>query len=347
MVRFYLTIDTELSADHFRRYGRAGLEANFAIAIAGETRAGAYGIGYQMDVLDAHGMKGVFFVDPLPALVFGGDVIKRIVQPILDRGHDVQLHAHSEWLAFAERSPVGVRTGDNLRDFCLADQIGILGLARDLLVDAGAPAPVAFRAGNYGANDDTLRALAAIGIGYDSSATPGIAHSPCRISLGSDRLEPIAHMGVIEVPIGAIGMASGRRHAQLTAISAGEILAALDHAARQGQHSFTLVSHGFELLSRQRGKANRVVVRRFERLCAGVARRDHVESATYAAHPPLVCGASAATVLPHGALRTGWRAAEQLLSNLLYGEKPTGGPWARRVAPAVREARRPVPSRQS
>src|SRR3546814_9494722 len=42
-------------------------------------------------------------------------------------------------------------------------------LAADMLVRAGAPEPVAFRAGNFGANDDTLRALDALGFLFDSS----------------------------------------------------------------------------------------------------------------------------------------------------------------------------------
>lgn len=325
MLRFYLTIDTELSSGHFSRHGRAGLDANFASAIEGRTGCGAVGVGHQMDVLDAHGMNGVFFVDPLPALVVGIDVIKRIVHPILDRGHDVQLHAHSEWLNFATRSPVGGRTGRNMKDFGLADQKAILELARDYLVEAGAPAPVAFRAGNYGADDNTLRALASLGIRYDSSLTPGIAGGACAISIAGDRLEPVAHLGVIEVPVAAIAAArGGRRHAQLTALSSGEILAALDHAAAQRQSGFTLVSHSFELLSRERGVANRIVARRFERLCAGIAARPFIQSATYTDQPPQP-GMASPSLLPHSPIRTAIRLAEQAVSNALYARRPPFG----------------------
>ena len=74
---------------------------------------------------------------------------------------------------------------------------------------ANAPAPVAFRAGNYGANDDTLRALATLGITYDSSHCPALVGGACQISLGPDDRDPELHHGVIEVPAGTIGTLGG------------------------------------------------------------------------------------------------------------------------------------------
>lgn len=327
MTRVYITVDTELSASHFEAYGRAGLAENFDRAILGRTAAGDVGIIHQMRRLDEHDLKAVFFVDPLPALAVGPDIVKRIVQPILDHGHDVQLHVHSEWLAFAARSPVDGRTGKNIGDFSMADQFRIIGLARDLLVDAGAPLPVAFRAGNYGANDDTLRALARLGIRYDSSFCPGIARSACRISLSNDILAPVRHCGVIEVPVGAIaGLGEGRRHVQLTALSAWEMTAAIDHAVATGQASFSLVSHSFELLNRRRGTINAIVARRFDRLCATLAGRSDIATCTYADRPPLVQPSwRLVRTLPHSPVRTAFRVGEQLLSNHLFGEKPAKG----------------------
>lgn len=326
MLRFYLTIDTELSADHFRRHGHAGIEDGFARAILGRTPTGDFGIVHQMAVLDDHGLKGCFFVDPMPALVCGVDVIKRIVAPILTRGHDVQLHAHSEWLAYTDpaHSPTGGRTVRNLRDFSLVDQCAILAFGVETMVEAGAPVPIAFRAGNYGANDDTLRALAVLGIPYDSSFPPGIARSDCRIDLPRETVAPVRRLGVIEVPIAAIGAARGGwRHGQVTAISAWELQAALDHGVAQGRSGLTLVSHSFELLCRRRLRENRVVAARFERMCATVAAHDGVTSGTYADHPPVdpLGSDGRGGVLPHDPVRTLFRLGEQFATNQLYGEK--------------------------
>jgi hypothetical protein len=141
-MRAYITIDTELSIAMFQKHGKTALEQNFRASIDGESKSGAGGIGYQMDVLERHGLKGVFFVDPKPALVCGIGPISRIVKAIITRGHDVQLHLHTEWLQFSETAPVG-RTGQNIGDFSLADQVTLLAFARDWLVEAGAPPPFA------------------------------------------------------------------------------------------------------------------------------------------------------------------------------------------------------------
>jgi hypothetical protein len=318
----YITIDTEYSFGLARRMGGGGRAENFASAIIGATPGGPLGIHYQMDRFDAHGIKAVFFVDPTPALVWGTEAIADVVGPIVARGHDVQLHLHSEWLDLAgSANPLGSRTGGNLHDFNLDEQCRLIDYARGVLIAAGAPAPVAFRAGNYAANDDTLRALAELGIAYDTSHCPGIAASECRISLGAGDRQIQRHCGTTEVPIGCIAApGGGLRHYQLTALTDGELLAALRHAVRAGQSQVTMVSHSFELLSRDRLRANRIVQRRFDRLCAGLSRIAGLTVATYASHPPQIEPAAPAP-LPHSQLRTLRRYAEQALGNALYGAK--------------------------
>lgn len=325
MTRVFITIDTELSAALFKRGGAEGISRNFDCSIAGRTNDGEVGIFHQMDLMDAAGIKGVFFVDPMPALVAGPDVIARIVQPIVARGHDVQLHCHTEWLAFADpaRSPVPGRTGGNIKDFNLDDQCRILDYARDVLVRAGAPEPIAFRAGNYGANDDTLRALARIGIAYDSSFSPGIRFSACDIAMTSNCLQPTDRLGVIEVPVAAISSwGSARRHVQITAISAWEMISAIEYAVAAGHDSFTLVSHSFELMCRDRVHRNHIVAHRFAALCEWLAGQTAVTTGTYRDSPPKVSDAQhggRAIPMPHNPLRTAMRMTEQFVVNQLYG----------------------------
>lgn len=325
MTDVYITIDTEYSAGMFARSGRDGQAENFLRSIACETPDGAVGVGYQLDTFDSHGLKAVFFVDPMPTLVWGVDAIARVIGPILDRGHDVQLHIHTEWLEFAGvANPIGDKTGNNIKDFCLADQVILLDYAMTVLMAAGAPRPVAFRAGNYGANDDTLRALAQIGIAFDTSHCPGIANSDCAIGLSSDGLLPLRHCDVTEVPIGAIAShGGGMRHAQITALSASEMLSAIAHCQAHGIDSFTLVSHSFELMSRDRQRINRIVDRRFRAFCKGLERMDGVQTRTYRDRPPAIPDVvrpdPASIVLPHNMVRTGLRMVEQLVGNRLYG----------------------------
>jgi hypothetical protein len=320
MLRLYITIDTEYSSRLHRLAPDAGMGENYDRSIRGTAPGGEAGIHYQMDVLEGHGLKGVFFVDPMPALIWGTQAIAAIVEPIVRRGHDVQLHLHSEWLDFADNSPVGGKRGRNIKDFNRTEQTALICLARDLLVEAGAPPPIAFRAGNYGANDETLVALAALGITYDTSFCPGIDRSACRISLPPSCHAPVRHKGVIEVPIGSIAApGNGQRHAQITALSARELTAALSHAAEQGAEQFTTVSHSFELMSRDRRRINRIVKHRFEQVCAGIAAMPDVATGTYSDNPPAVRAAPSPSLLPHSYVRTASRVGEQLVVNALYG----------------------------
>ena len=318
----YLTIDTEYSSGLVKDLSSASREDNFARSIACMTASGPAGITHKLDLFEQHGIKAVFFVDPMPALVWGVAAIEDIVGPILDAGQDVQLHCHTEWLALAgDANPLpSKRTGVNLFDFPLEEQRIILEYARDTLVAAGAHKPVAFRAGNYGADDNTLRALRDLGIKYDSSHTPGLPDA-CRISLSQENRCPIEFEGMTEVPTGCIGtIGGGLRHAQITAISLNEMLAAIRHAQGLGCPSFTLVTHSFELFNRYKLTANPVVRRRFEGLCRALSNIEGVATANYRDAPPVVLPPGPSPdPLPASIVRTGYRYAEQVVSNSLYG----------------------------
>ena len=324
MTRVFITIDTEYSSGLYTGPGAADRADNFARSIACNTPQGPAGVAHKLDLLARHSQKAVFFVDPMPALVWGVAAIEDIVAPIIAAGQDVQLHCHTEWLGLAgDANPLASKhTGQHLADFPFEEQCQILDYARTTLIAAGAPAPVAFRAGNYGASDDTLRALASLGITYDTSHCPAmVGKSACQIGLGPDVHDPIEYMGVIEVPVGSIGaMGGGQRHAQITALSLGEMLAAIHHTAASGQETFTLVSHSFELINRRKLAANRVVRHRFTGLIKALAAMSGVTTGTYADTPPSVRSPiRASQPLPPSAIRTGRRIAEQFVSNALYG----------------------------
>lgn len=325
MTTLYYTVDTEYEPAFTARKGPDSRKENFERSILGRTSAGDAGIVYQMDRLDQHDLKGIFFVCPLPALLWGTAAIEDIVGPIVDRGHEVQLHLHTEWLALAPPgcNPLGARTGRNLNDFTLGEQCELIGLAKTILERAGAPSPIAFRAGNYGANDDTLRALAANGIAYDTSHCPALPEAERGIGLGPSDRRPVRRLGVVEVPVSCIGDEGGSlRHAQLTALSTQEIVAALRHACSHQLENFTLVSHSFELLSRDRNRINLIVKRRFDQMCEQVGAMRGVSTGTFSADPPRPLERrQPRPILPQSPLRTGLRYIEQAISNAVYGAR--------------------------
>src|SRR3546814_12517216 len=97
----------------------------------------------------------------MPALVHGIEPIRRMVRPILDAGQEVQLHLHSFWHDLAEGRD---KPRFELTDFDAAGQHDLIRTARDLLIEAGAPSPIAFRPGTYAADESTPGQRAALGL---------------------------------------------------------------------------------------------------------------------------------------------------------------------------------------
>ena len=306
----FLTVDTEFAWRHH---------------VAGHAMAGIYGrsiepagvgLSFQLERLAAHGLKATFFVDPMPAMVWGLDPVRRMVAAILEAGQEVQLHLHPGW--------TGARAGDggaaharhDLNEYDAAAQASLIAGAAELLVAAGAPPPVAFRAGSYAADDATPGALRANGIRYDSSHNGAVRQS--RMSLPRRRIAPVELDGVVEVPVTVIEDAPGSlRTFQLCALSSGESYDALEHAAVSGHAAVTIVSHGFELANRAGTRANGVHVRRFEALCAMLETMRGALPTTHFADLPVLGLDRDDRPLGPDRLRTRWRQAEQLWSNLV------------------------------
>jgi peptidoglycan/xylan/chitin deacetylase (PgdA/CDA1 family) len=310
MPAVFLTIDTEFAWRHHV----AGCDVDGLYDRSIEP-AGV-GLRYQLDLLARAGLKACFFVDPMPAIAFGIAPIRRMVGDILAAGQEVQLHLHANWRGAVPGDRGAAHARFELWDYDAAEQHDLLAQATALLVEAGAPAPVAFRAGSYAADDRTLAALADLGFVYDSSHNGAEAPRWSRIDLPSGQIAPVAHRGLVEVPVTVIEDRPGRlRTFQLCALSHRETAAALDHAVRQGHAAVTIVSHGFELATRAGTRVNRIHRRRFEALCAMLAdRRDALPTMHFADRPALALDQDDRP-LRASAWRRRARQAEQLWSN--------------------------------
>lgn len=305
----FLTIDTEL----MWRHHAAGLDA--ASIAARSLEPAGVGVHWQLAELARWGLKATFFVDPMPARVYGLDLFRRTVEAILAAGQEVQLHLHPNW-AGAKLHDRAAHSRFELIDYPAHEQRELIETARGLIEDIGAPRPVAFRAGSYAGNDDTLAALTSLGFTYDSSHNGSEHPWPSAIRLPVRAIAPVVHRGLIEVPVTLIEDRPGRlRHFQICALSAGEMRAALDHAAAGDHAAVTIVSHGFELANRAGTRANRVHVARFRALCHMLAgRRDRLATAHFADRPTLPLDRADAPLSP-SLLRTGMRQIEQAWSN--------------------------------
>jgi hypothetical protein len=306
----FLTVDTEFAWRHHVR--GADVDAMYRRSI----EPAGVGLGYKLRRFAEHGLKACFFVDPMPALVFGLDPFRRIVEAVMTAGQEVQLHLHPNWTGACPEERGATHPRGDLSQYSLAEQRALIARATELLLAAGAERPVAFRAGSYAANDDTLRVLAEQGFLYDASHNGATHPEPSAIGLDPRQVAPVRRGGVVEVPVTVIEERPGvLRTAQICALSTAEWRALLDHAAARDHAALSLVSHGFELANRAGDRANAVHVRRFDALCAMLAERaDVLPTCHFRDRPALRLDAEDAPLGPD-LMRTRWRQAEQLWSN--------------------------------
>ena len=310
-----ISIDTELT---WRAHmsGASWLD-NYARSI----EPGGVGIGYQLATLTKYDLKACFFVDPLPALLFGIEPIRRMVGTILDAGQEVQLHIHPMWTQADRREQAkdAAPVRFELTGFSEDEQLALILEGREMLRTAGAPDPVAFRAGSFAANAATFRAVARAGLRIDSSHNGSQMPWPCETGLPPTAVSPLSAGVLTELPVGLLDEGGGKlRHLQIGAVSLAEMRAALFHAELEGSPLVTLVGHSFELATRDGARANDIIRHRFDGLChwlGGVADRFPTRFAAELAGVPLDLPA---TPCPVSQVTRLSRMAMQGLSNLRY-----------------------------
>lgn len=328
--RVLLTVDTELTSRHL------GAGESWRENLARSFDPAGVGVTYQLRMLARHGLKACFFVDPMPALVYGLEPVRRMVEPILDAGQEVQLHLHSFWKDVADGR---AEKRYALTDFDPAGQRDLIRTAYDLLAEAGAPKPVAFRAGSYAADAATLDALHGLGIAYDSSHNGMYHPGASALPLDPRLIDPVRCRGVVEIPITQLAQPGGRlRHLQICAVSSAEMIGALATAERFGHPLVTIVSHSFELATRDGLRPNRHLQARFERLCAFLDdQSDRFPTARFADLGPFPLAAGKPPLPSRRGRRTA-RVAQQLWSaaryeqpgralTAVYGSSVSGAEW--------------------
>lgn len=266
MLNVYFTIDVEVWCDGWQDIDRK-FPDSFGRYIYGPE--GEYGLPFQLRVLSDHGLKGVCFVEPLFAGRFGQEPLSEIVGLIEDAGHESQLHMHTEWVDEARPPLLPRSTGKRryLRDFNVTEQSRLLSLGINWLERAGALRPMAFRAGSFGFNQDTLAALAENKIYIDSSYNATMMGPTSGVRDGELLEQPCQIGEVLELPMTIYDDGRRLRHVQLTACSWSEIEHLLWQALEYGHQSFVILSHGSELLTPGARAVDHIAVTRFRRLC--------------------------------------------------------------------------------
>ncbi|MEO8727072.1 MAG: hypothetical protein ABI383_13235 [Acidobacteriaceae bacterium] len=220
MLKVLLTIDTEAHAIS-KDWQRDHLARDIQRDIYGRIGERSVGLDYQLEALERFGLKAVFMVESLFSAVpeIGPEPLREIVGKIHKGGHEVQLHLHPEWVPFCPELKVEYRS-ELLRDYSLEEQTRMIAFASEKLQACGAEKPIAFRAGGFAADGNTIAALERAHIRFDTSFNIWYAGGKCRLAEPESygRATPIGSGDVLEIPIGAMEDYPGHlRHAQICA----------------------------------------------------------------------------------------------------------------------------------
>jgi hypothetical protein len=254
-------------------------------AVWGEYGNDKLGIPLIVEILRRHGLAGTFFVEAfIEEQGYPGET-ERICQYLLDHGQDVQLHIHPNHKHFGlKRQGRPYPFTDYMADLGPEGQLALLQEGSERIHRWTGRRPVAFRAGNMGASEDTLAQLSALGIRIDSSYTFPYAGGRCCFSPqepynGSKWYGDVLELALSGFSQRKLPLLHSAKKVDLMGISFAECRDAIQAICGAGAETVVIL-HSFSLFKSRNvqydgGRLNRIVARRFRRTCNWLA--EHAE----------------------------------------------------------------------
>lgn len=282
--KVYITVDTECREERILK-GKFFPSAGYELRIWGKFRNQKRELGIKliMDTLEHYNFRASFYLDPFSAKSLGIDGLKLICDELLQRGHDVQLHAHPIQQSMNLISDKSQPISDKIYDYSLDEQTSLLHEGIDILNSCGVPANSlnSFRAGHFSANNDTWKAMKEANLTLSSNYNYSYLDKSCRIKWKNDNRGLFdTGEGIYELPITNFLEQNGSyRHLQIAAISAKEMQELLRQAHRNGYSEVTILTHSFEhyfidSVSEQTGRINRINYGRLSKLASFLYEND-------------------------------------------------------------------------
>jgi len=281
MVNVYITVDTECSlggAWENPQWKPVGPER----AVLGRVGSHFFGIPLIMDILEEHGLRGTFFSEVLVRNLLARDELKEAYTPIIQRGHDAQLHLHPVFDYYHRVTQGHIRREelpsrmDLIGGLPFDKQVELLKKGCSIFSEIFGSMPVAFRAGCYGASMSTLDALGKVGIAYDSSFNAAYLADSCLMGPRDATNVPWRSGAVWEIPVTTFetgaGSMRGLKPLEVSAVSFWELQEVLEQAQKLGQETVTVMLHSFAFLKRAdlqflKMRPDHLVIRRFRKFC--------------------------------------------------------------------------------
>lgn len=256
-----ITVDVE-------SYGKG----NPGLQIWGNQPDGGHGIQRMMDMLDAHGLKGTFYLNVYEAAKFGEAELANVARTINSRGHDLQLHTHP--------GPMfGIET---MQQASLEKQVEILNRGKELIQKWTGKTVVAHRAGGYYANLNTLKACKITGIPLENSFSPVSSDTMLAKLLPASNL-PRKIEGVVEIPITyydqiRVGDLQSMRYLDIEGSSYDEMVSAIRQFRDAGLPVVTIMMHSFSFV--RSGKTDPAIEKRFDNVLKFLATEPGIKVVT-------------------------------------------------------------------
>lgn len=216
--------------------------------VYGKTQGGQLcGIDMLMDILDKYKMRGLFFVDIAEAWDYGEEKIAEVLKHIKTRGHEVGVHIHPDHMADKKRL--------FLSEYDYEEQYEIIRKCTDFYENILGEKPLAFRAGKYGANRETLDILAELGYRVDFSEFYG--QKWCHIDPPVAKVNPQKlENGLIEIPVTSyvsLDMGGYSRHDKLDCGQTySEFKTVMNKLEKNNNDIAVLFAHSFSLIDWRR-----------------------------------------------------------------------------------------------
>jgi peptidoglycan/xylan/chitin deacetylase (PgdA/CDA1 family) len=255
------------------------------LGMMGEYGKQQLGLPLICDILERSNLKATFFLEPFNAELGWPGETEPVVKYLVNRQQDIQLHVHPNHVHYAQyKAGEPYQMTDQMADIPVTAQVALLRSGVELLEKWSGIRPIAFRAGNMGASEETLQAMKAAKLWIDSSYTFPYVGGQCLFQ-ETERYNGAKWYGeVLEVALSAYqqpkvpGMYP-TKPVDLMGSSFEECRDAVEMICDAGAdavailHSFSL----FKVRDKQYhgGKLNRVVTRRFEKFCQWLDAKRH------------------------------------------------------------------------
>jgi len=272
----FITFDVECSMGG--AWGNPNLKPiSPRLGMMGEYGDKRLGVPLICDILKRSDLKATFFLEPFNKELGHPGETEPVARYLVEQGQDVQLHIHPNHVHYGlHQAGKPYRRTDQMAELGREWQQELIVSGADLLEAWTGTRPIAFRAGNMGASELTLEALAAGGLWIDSSYTFPYVGRQCRFRESQCYNGAKWYGNVLEVALSAyrqprLPCMHPAKPIDLMGSSFEECRDAVRMICDAGGDA-VLILHSFSLFKvrdqqYRDGKLNRVVTRRFERFC--------------------------------------------------------------------------------